>query len=76
MGQATLAAQIAWQSKLNDELVNTIHAATPSPASAPLQSRGPMGRATAADPVQRIGAKSRKPQGRNFDPAAANLRLP
>lgn len=33
MGQATFAAQIAWQSKLNDELVNTLHAATPTPAT-------------------------------------------
>lgn len=33
MGQATLAAGIAWQSSLNDELVNTIHTTTSPPAS-------------------------------------------
>lgn len=34
MSQATLAAGIAWQSSLSEELVNTIHATTNPPASA------------------------------------------
>ena len=33
MGQASLAAGIAWQSNFNDELVNTIHATTSPPAA-------------------------------------------
>lgn len=33
MGQATLAAGIAWQSSVNDELVNTFHATTSPPPS-------------------------------------------
>lgn len=33
MGQATLAAGIAWQSSINDELVNTIHTTTNPPAA-------------------------------------------
>jgi hypothetical protein len=36
MGQASLAAGIAWQSRLNEELVNTIHTAASPPAPAPI----------------------------------------